>query len=461
MPRAGAVAVRGALVLLALSGSVPATGCGSAPPPDVVMIVTDTLRRDRVDAFGFERGLTPALDALAQRATVFRNAYSTSAWTSPAVASLFTSRLPAEHGIELFESVLADAEETLAERLAARGYATGGFSANWLIRSQLGYAQGFDRFENQRARGRGLRALSERAIHTAGRAVAWLDGLPAEPRAPFFLYLHLMDPHTPYAPLPQALERVFGAAELPDVERANDALWERGEPSQPMRVTLEKIYDAEVHSLDLALGLFLAVLEQKGRLENALVIVVADHGEELWERGMHGHGHALHDELIRVPLLVRVPGQTQARRVDDPVSLIDLAPTVLEAVGAPVCERFAGRSLWPQLTGAARKAAPARDTPVVSELINPPVLRRGPGHERALMLGDGKLIVDRDGTRHYFDRSLDPGERGSAAPSEALRRRLDAALERYLAGLEARPEARTLPLDDETRAELRALGYLE
>jgi arylsulfatase A-like enzyme len=398
-------------------------------------------------------------DGFAQRATTFLDAYSTSAWTSPAVASLFTSRMPAQHGIELYESVLADEELTLAERLAERGYLTGGFSANWLIRAQLGYAQGFDRFENVRAHGPGVRASSERAVLTAGRGVAWLDEAAAD--RPFFLYLHLMDPHTPYVPPRPALEHVFGAGAQPDVERANDAVWEEQPPPEPTRATVAKLYDAEVHSLDTALGIFLTVLERAGRLDHALVIVVADHGEELWERGLHGHGHTLHDELIRVPLLVRVPGQQRARRSAAPVSLIDLAPTVLEAVGAPVPERMAGRSLWPLLSGRAGGGGFAGEAPLVAELMEAPVMRRGLGHERALLLGDDKLIVGIDGARHYYDRARDPGERGGEGPPDERRRRLDAALERYLAAVGTPAKAETQPLDDATRAELRALGYLE
>jgi arylsulfatase A-like enzyme len=251
---------------------------------------------------------------------------------------------------------------------------------------------------------------------------------------------------------------VFGQQVLPDLDAANQAMWAGELP----RGEVERIYDAEVHSLDTDLGIVLAALAHQGRIHDPLLIVVADHGEEFWDHGMLGHGHTLHDELIRVPLIVQAPGQDRGLVVDDPVSLLDVAPTVLEAVGAELPATFEGRSLWSLVrSGSAPSGNDDAGSALMSELIRPMALRRGPLHERALMLGSAKLIVDTDGTRHYFDRAADPQERGSASLPEAQRRALDAAFERLVAGSEAPAEAETVPLDDETRAELEALGYLE
>ena len=438
-------------------------GACARPPPSVVIILVDTFRSDRLDAFGGERRLMPMLDGLAARSSVFRNAYASSAWTSPSVASLFTSRHPSQHGISDFGSILAEEEQTLAEALRARGYATGGFSANGLIRKQLGYDQGFDRFETQRVAGATARTRSERAIETGKRALAWLDSLPPDAQAPVFLYLHLMNPHAPYDPPRPSLRRVFGPGALPDVDATNELIWAKNELSDASRLAIERLYDAEVNGLEAELGSILLGLEHRGLFEDALVVVVADHGEEFWEHGGFGHGQSLYDELVRVPLLVHAPGQAHRIEVEQPVSLIDLAPTLLEAVGEDPPPHFAGRSLWPYLNGGARRTEPAEEAPaVVSELLRAQILRRGPlQHERAVVIGSSKLIVEVDGTRHYFERSTDPGERGVAPLPESRRRALDQAHDRFVAGIESRPTADVAPLDDETRAELQALGYLE
>ena len=150
------------------------------------------------------------------------------------------------------------------------------------------------------------------------------------------------------------------------------------------------------------------------------------------------------------------PGQTRRYDVHEPVSLIDLAPTVLERVGAGPLSHFEGRSLWPLVEGAG----PAEPQPVVSELIRPQIFRRSP-HQRAVVIGSSKLIVDVDGSRHYFDRAADPAERGTPPLSDSERGALDAAFESFVARLDPRPDAEVVPLEDDTRAELRALGYLE
>jgi len=435
------------------------------PPPHVFVVLIDTLRVDRVDAFGTRRGATPFLDSLAARSTVFHSAFAQTSWTSPSIASLFTSRYPSQHGISRFGSVLASDEVTLAEALSERGYATGGFSANWLIRKELGYGQGFGRFEAKRGVGPAFRNRSERAAKTGARALAWIDGL-APDSGPVFAYVHVMNPHTPYHPGDEALAWAFEDEPRPDLADYAAHFRERAGSRDPeAQKTLRRLYDAEVRSVDADLAWMFAELDDRGLLENAIVVVVADHGEELWDHGSIGHHHTLFDELIHIPLLIKLPGQTQRRDVYEAVSLIDVAPTVLELVGGSApgegdgkhVRPSEGRSLAPVLRGEPDAHGP---TPVVAELIQPEIFRRG-SHERAVIIGPHKLIAGVQGERAFFDREADPAEANDGSIPEAAKEELVRALDDFVRRMPKTPTAaREVPIDRETREELEALGYV-
>lgn len=451
-----------------------AVGCSEFQPeprqqPHVIIIMIDTLRVDRVDAFGGARGTSPFLDTLAERSYVFHAAYAPSSWTSPAIASLFTSRYPSQHDVTHFSSVLAKSEQTLAEQLRKQGYATGGFSSNPLIRGQLGFAQGFTRFATASGRGKSLSKEIERTHRAGLRATTWLRELPESLQEPVFLYLHVMDPHTPYAPSSHALEWAFEDRDVPELKSFNQLVQEHHEFDLAGRETVERLYDAEVRSLDRDLEKVFDELEERNLLSNAVVVVLADHGEEFWDHGSRGHANGLYDEVIRVPLLISVPGQTRRVDVSDPVSVVDLAPTILELAGSFAPLSFEGRSLapllsqhgtglsawWKQLS-APQQLAPR---PVFIELIQYEVLRRR-RHERAVVIGDYKIIADVDGSHHFFDR-MDDGKElaGDALPDQARE-----ALLRELANFENRmprgQKAERVPVDDNMKGQLKALGYL-
>src|SRR5262245_40087556 len=184
-----------------------AAGCTRRSAPNIVLIVVDTMRADRLGAYGNQRGLTPFMDSLASRGYVFHNAYAQSSWTNPSVASILTSRFQSQHGIITFESVLADAELTLPEVLKRHGYTTGFFSANGLISKRMGFAQGYDQYRSILVKATVAPRhmwVPERAARINGEALAWLDTLPTSGGAPVFLHLHYMEPHSPYAPKPEA-----------------------------------------------------------------------------------------------------------------------------------------------------------------------------------------------------------------------------------------------------------------
>jgi hypothetical protein len=193
---------------LRLLGLALALGCGPGPPPNIVLIVVDTLRADRLGDYGGTRNLTPTIDALAERGTVFQRAYAQTSWTSPSVASLMTSRYPLQHGVLVFNSVLPPSEVTLAELLQEEGYATGGFSANAALSAERGYAQGFDEYASftRDAEPGPVLGRYARADQVNASVLEWVDGL-AEAR-PLFLYIQYMEPHIPYFPSSSAVEQL-------------------------------------------------------------------------------------------------------------------------------------------------------------------------------------------------------------------------------------------------------------
>jgi arylsulfatase A-like enzyme len=444
-------------------------GCGSLPrgKPNVLIVLIDTLRADRLGAYGNRDGLTPFLDSLAARGTVFRRAYAPTSWTNPSVASLLTSRYQSQHGVITFASVLADDETTLPEVLRSAGYTTGGFTANGLINAHFGYAQGYDEYRAHLVKNVGPQYawLSPRAEVVSADARAWLDGLPAagQPPKPVLLYVHYMEVHSPYAPPPELLARVRGDRPPPNVDLVNQNVYfgHLGQMSAEQVADIVDVYDAQVLAMDAALRTLFADLERRGFLANALVVITADHGEEFKEHGLMGHEKTLFEEVIHVPLVVLAPGQTQAAVVDDVVSLVDVAPTVLDVVGVPIPPSFAGASRVGALGGDDARAAPAA-TGAYAELIKPAGARRFTPHERALVVGERKLIVGVNGEREFYRLDVDPGEHDPdgipAAERSALETRLSAIRDR--AALTRTP-SETRQIDPETRERMRALGYAE
>jgi len=451
-------------------------GC-SRPPPNVIFILVDTLRADRLGAYANPHGLTPFLDSLAARSFVFRNAYTQAPWTNPSIATLFTSRFPLQHGIDSFASVLQDQEVTLAETLRAHGYDTTAFLANNLM-GDRGFGQGFDVFETLFTEGdftRGARP-KVRAGALNDRTLQWLDARPAGAGRPLLLYLHYMEPHSPYAP-PQALrDQVADGRQPPDIKIVNSlAILAGGWRLEEYKLReIMEVYDAEVLSLDGELRRLFAELERRGVLRNAIVVFTADHGEAFQEHGFGGHGKVLYDEVLRVPLIVSVPGLSTRVDVDRPVSLIDVAPTLLDWLGIERPPSFEGPSLkplmletwpgWLQPLRARWYSSAAEPLPILSERAGLPPRVDGPHieHQRSLVLGTQKFIAGANGAAEFYDLAADPGEGNSSALAEADRARLRRALGELVAHTAMSAAARHVqPIDEETRERMRALGYQE
>jgi arylsulfatase A-like enzyme len=426
-----------------------------------VLVVVDTLRADHLGLYGAARDRTPELDRWGARGAVFERAFAPSSWTLPSVASLLTGLYPQAHGAGRYavparpgraarraNTGLGAGVPTLAELLAQRGYRTGGFVTNTFLRDAFGFARGFAHFDAASHRGAAARPAA--AMVDAG--LAWLD---AQGEAPFLLFLHLMDPHLPYAPAPPARGRfaaddAAGRLRVPIPHR-----WAVRDARPPLdaaeRAFVAALYAEEVAYVDLQVGRLLDALAARGLFERALVVFAADHGEELWDHGDFEHGHSLYGELLRVPLVFWAPGLAP-RRHAAPVSLVDVLPTLLDALSLPVPEGLDGVSLWPTLARGA--------DPPAREIVAHNTLR---GHDRqALLAWPWKLVVDAEGgASELYDLAADPGETRDlrAAEPERAAQLLARLRERLPAGAPAR--AREVELDPELRRELRALGYAE
>ncbi len=459
---------------LLLASVLALGGCGGGPPAPaerVLLVVADTLRADRLGAYGSSRGLTPFLDSLAARGSVFAHAYAPSSWTCPSVASLFTSRYPSQHQVSSFASKMGSDEATLAEALKGAGFVTAGFSANNRLTEKLGYAQGFDIWQFfVGAFVPPYRKAPVRAGFLSQRSLQWLDSGwdPANPKR-VFLYLQFMDTHTPYDP-PQAFRRRFqredpgGALE----KSANDKLMQLALDSldDSEIEVLEALYDGEVAYLDAELERLFAELTRRGFLDDAIVVLTADHGEEFREHGRILHGFTLYEESVRVPLLILAPGTLGGRVIEQPVSLLDLAPTLVELLGIVGEQRFEGRSLVPMLypPGPFRRGTSDRDDDappdVVLELGDKHEGADTRGHQLGLVRGRTKLLVDPAGRHLVYDLDLDPGESSPSTDAGAVAA-LSSALHRTREDLARRatPGTEQVPLSEAEKQGLRDLGY--
>jgi arylsulfatase A-like enzyme len=470
--------------LVGLLACVVMAACAPRPVPtrrpNVLLVVIDTLRADRLGAYGSTRGFTPFLDEFATAHHVVRQTRAQASWTNPSVASLLTSRWPSQHGIVDYRSALAESEQTLAETLRQAGYATGGFSANGLIGASLGFGQGFDRYQahllTQGTDPTYLR-IPIRADAIGREALGWLDTLRAGPQrdAPVFVYLQLMEPHAPYAPPPDMLARVRGTRPPIDLARVSEAMFVGPlEPIDPEHLQeIVDAYDASVMAVDAALEAFFGALRERHFLDDAIVVITADHGEELQEHGLRGHGRTLYDEVLRVPLLVGVPGGTSRGTVEHGVSLIDIAPTVLELAAIPVPASFEGTSFARELDVSLgsrlrrlvyRVVTGGSESVTYSEHLRPPGEAPNPRtpHERAVVVEGAKLISWRGGEQEVYDLAFDPAEQTPNVVDEADRVRLEERLDAMRTRAERnRSTAEQRIPDARTREALQALGYLE
>jgi arylsulfatase A-like enzyme/lipopolysaccharide biosynthesis regulator YciM len=401
---------------------------GSGRPANVLLVSIDTLRADHLGCYGYSAAQTPALDALAARGLRFSHASTTTPLTLPAHTSLMTGTFPAWHGVrDNGGFYVSEDQTTLAEVLRGRGYRTGGFVGAFVLDSRWGINQGFDRyfdeFDLSRYEGKGLDAVQRPGSEVVDHALAWLD---EDKDRPFFAWVHLYDPHTPYTP--------------PDTYRA------RFPP------TMVGAYDAEIAYTDSQVARLFARLAETGRLDSTLVVVVGDHGESLGEHEEQAHGFFVYEATVHIPLIVAGP-TIPSRVVPDQVRIVDVMPTVLDTLGVEIPSVVQGKSLRPMSNGTHG------DLLALSETYYPKY-HYGWSDLQAVDDGRYKFILAPD--RELYDLQNDPGETHNLAPSNPQR---TAALERALRDLQARSAgsaAASAPrqMDPEAEERLRALGYV-
>ena len=412
------IAVSWCWSLLALAACSDAEPPGAPNPArNLVFIVVDTLRADHVETYGYTRATSPALQKFADASVIFDRAYSHSPWTLPSVASMLTSLTPRDHGLKQWENRI-DGLLTLAQVLAGHGFHTRAHVSHQAFRAKRGeFAAGFAKYDS-RALKLGPPYVSVTSGFIANAAIQFLEDPPLER---FFMWLHFFDPHTTY----------FAHAKFPFGDTAVDR------------------YDSEIALTDYHLGRVFESLKATGRDADTLVVVVSDHGEEFQDHGGEGHVVTLYDELLRVPLMIRMPG-IERGRVAEVTPLIDLAPTMLQLLGLPVPPEFRGRAI----PATARGLLQSGDRPVIAETH-----RRN--NRRGLIRGDWKLIVNLDTeVEELYDLRNDPLERSDLSD---VRPERSAALRGELDSYYATPgtEAPVVPLDSESVEALRALGYLD
>ena len=416
MVLAGLVA---AASLLPLACREP-TPAPSAERWNVLLVTLDTLRADRLGAYGRAGAGTPHLDALAAAGVRFDQAQAAAPLTLPSHATMLTGMLPPRHGLrDNGEGSLPPDVPSLAEHLRTAGYRTGAFVGTFVLDRRYGLGRGFERYDDEIPRVPGRLDAERPGALVVDRALAWLAE-PNPARGPFFAWVHLFDAHAPYAP-PEPY-----AARFP------------GDP-----------YQAEVALVDAQVGRLLAALRERGEQARTLIVVAGDHGESLGEHGELTHGLFLYQSTLRVPLLVVAPGVVPPRAVAEPVGLADLAPTIAALLGVPLAVSMDGRDLSSALTAGAEP--PRAD--VYAETRYPASFGWAP---LAAIRRSGSKFVEAPRPELY-DLASDPTEQRDL---RAERRREAAELAHALAAL-AKPERTAAPAADdaESRALLRSLGY--
>jgi choline-sulfatase len=453
--------------LLAVFVAVLAAACGRSPvdsharaKPNVLLVTIDTLRVDRLGT-----GVAPALDRLAAASLQFTSARTAVPLTLPSHTTILTGQLPPEHGVrDNGVDPSGNPTDTAARLLNAAGYQTAAFVGAYVLDRRFGLSQGFDTYDDQIPRDPNAteRLEAERpASAVVDRALAWLDRfapvtlapgtnapgtVAPSNRAPFFVWIHLYDPHAPYNP-----PREFVRA------------------TADRTATVEERYDGEVRYADAQIARVLAWLDAHALRDRTFVVVAGDHGEGLGDHGERTHGMLLYDSTLRVPLIVSMPGTAAARR-DDPVSLADIAPTVLHAAGIAVPPAMKGRDLLAQVRlkpdttyeNQARATSDVRSvrlqadlTELYSETEYPRVAGWSPLHA----LTDGRwMAISGAGATALYDLQNDPHEERDVSDAQrsvtaALASRIDAIRRRA-----ANPAGRAISSDAAQR--LRSLGYV-
>jgi choline-sulfatase len=441
-------------LLCVIGFSVNAMAGAAAPrhskplPTNVILITLDTTRADRMGFLGSHRGLTPNLDALARQSVVFTHAYSQVPLTTASHATILTGTYPEFHQVNDFGVPLAEDLPYAPYIFRGSGYHTAAFVGSLVLdpeaRSAPGFERGFDTYDagfHRRRQGEDrYQAIERRGGEVIGRTLEWLT---THYEGPFFIWVHLYDAHDPYDP-PEPYKSRYASAP----------------------------YDGEIAYEDAAVGKFLSWLRLRGLYDGALIAVMADHGEALGEHGETTHGIFLYDETIRVPLLFKLPRERYAgKRIDSRAGLVDVLPTVLQAVGIAIPHDVQGESLLgmlkpatlrPAAAGAATATSKAPETtpdrPAYAESDYP---HRTFGWSSLRALRTGKYLFIEAPHKELYDQSADPkAEHNLSTTSVAVTNTLASQLDAFRQRTGTAKEAPKVSADPDLQERLNALGYV-
>lgn len=463
------------------------------------MYLADTLRADHLSCYGYSKKTTPFLDGLSQKAYLFEQCRSQATWTRPSIASLYTGVSPRAHKMTMAprgqslssdEPRLGDSYTTLAESLKEAGYDTALFLSNPVVRAELGYGQGFNHYRY---------VFDEDPGSQRNAVQSWIAEEASEP---FFAFVHCLDPHGPYRSLKQAYKSLTGSTEdeslasLPNVDlevlkgvddfyreairpKAKDEmiplLVEAQKPAGRVRALLktfsnrgldyfQNLYDAEIANIDSEFADLFGFLEDRSLVDNTIVVFTSDHGEAFNDHGQYLHGRETmpYDELLRVPLLIWIPGVKDGERIKSNVVLTDLHPTLLALAGAAIPPYIQAQQLLTQ----SGTLLPDRGRPQMAWTG----LNKNPDKaDVSMVLGKFKLMTfNDDGILKLFDLSADPGEKVDLIENGQVH---DDVLKPLRDRLEREKQAQATLADQfrrplwithgsEAHEQLKALGYL-
>ncbi|HKW65366.1 MAG TPA: sulfatase-like hydrolase/transferase [Candidatus Acidoferrum sp.] len=409
----------------------PGLTAAATNQPNVILITLDTVRADRMDFLGSKRGLTSHLDALAAQGVVFEHAYSQAPITPVSHATILTGTYPQYHGIRNFGDRLPPSVPFLPDILHAQGYHTGAFVGSIILDPKNGFASGFERgfdvynagFHRQKTGERREASMQRRGEVTLGYVLEWLSH---QKGSPFFLWFHLWDAHDPYNP-PEPFRSRF--------------------PNAP--------YNGCIAYVDDIVGKLLDYLRTQGLYDNALIAVAADHGESLGEHGELTHSIFLYDATIHVPLLLKLPGNRfGSQHVKATASLVDLAPTLLDALGQTPAPAMQGGSLLPLIGNAHPENRPSFATGDHSE--------RSFGWSALASMRVGNQLYVRAPKPELYDAASDPAQKINLYPGKRITAvRLAIQLDNFVKRIsKGAPQALQDNLDERSREKLSALGYV-
>ena len=438
----------------------------SSSKPNILILVVDALRADRLGCYGYERATSPYIDLFSKDALFFESCYSTSPWTKTAVGSLFTSLYPSQHGAFFFHSRLPDKRLTLAEVFKNRGYDTLAFQTNPIITRDYNFDQGFSSYSD---------LTFERAEHVNAQIFSRLR----KKRKPFFAYMHFMETHLPYEPPPEYYSLFetdkgpFGISGTQDAFQTR-LLNELGLSDKDKRY-FSNLYDGEIRYFDDRFKELIVFLKEYKLYDNTIIVLTSDHGEEFWDHGGLEHGHTLYNELLHIPLMIKPAGPPSGKIMEQPAQIVDIYPTLLHLAGLECPDSVEGVSLVSPsenekrplyfeglLRGAESKGILRGGIKLIENtgVMNPYALEYIEGFKKTHSAKDMNPF-------ELFDLSGDPGEKNNKFLAEKnAATELRALLFRYKTavfplGTDSQKDKSGRKQMEKTRDNLRSLGYIK